>query len=544
MTAPFRAALLLGLAGCGPGQPIDGITPVGSASTPTGPTLCDQGLEGAVCLSEVQSANQSTRQLQPGVFPDWIELWNPGTEPIDRERISVRAGKSDRAPLTGPALQPGDRLLQWADDEDAADHLPFRIDAAGETLEIWVDDRLSDRIEVPELLPDTAFGRYGGVLTTSCTPSPGAPNGAATPCTDPRELVFALGTIHELHLAIDAANLALLETSETFFHPIGQGALAFEGGEFPLIEVKLKGGYGSFRGDIDTQKVGFKLDLDSHEDHAWRGLQKLTLNNMVQDPTFTHEWLSFELFRAVGIPAPRVGYARVHLNGEYLGFYALVESVDGPFLDDWYGNNDGHLFESAYGPDFDAGKQWEYEYDAGPSEAEGRARIAEVIAFLDENPVDEATYLGLRQRVDMDQWMLNMAVEHATWHWDGYWTENNHRMYLDPETDRWTILPHGADQTWVDGWPEPYTASSQPRLYDFCLAVPSCRAMYADQLRRVADAMDGLALEPTLDALIALTEPEFDADPRKEEADQRPGQLDSTRVRIQTVAEALRAVAE
>ncbi len=542
-----RSSLLLlsMLLGCGPGLEVPLPATGGLTTAPTTVrSLCQKLADNAVCVAEAQSRNESTVQLSPGVFPDWIELENQGSTTVEAGRITVQIGNSDPWPLSGSDLAPDALRLLWADGEEADDHLPFSLSSDGELVQVFVDGVLSDQLDVPALGRDLAYGQYAGGADTSCTPSPGLPNGPATACADLRELVFELGAIHDFELSIDPDNWALLETSTTFDHPHAIAGISFEGGEFPVVEINLKGGYGSFRPDMDTQKTGFKVDLDAFEEHSWRGLSKLTLNNLVQDPTFTHEYLTFLLYRELGIPAPRVAFARVHLNGVYMGFYALVESVDGAFLEDWYGNKDGHLFEAAYGPDFDAGEEWLFDYDRGPNEAAGRAQIAAVTALLDSSPRDETTYAALRTMVDMDQWMLNMAVEAAVWHWDGYWTENNNRMYQDPTTGLWTIIPHGADQTWVDGWPSAYQGSAQPRLYDFCMNVPSCRAMYSDQLLKVADVVEATPFEAELDTLIALTEPEFLLDPRVEEAGNRPGQLATTRTRIQTVVAELRAVSE
>ncbi len=506
-------------------------------------TVCELGIDGAICIDEVQAKNDSTIQQSAGVFPDWIEIRNAGPTPVEMQRIVVQIGESEPHFLDGEPLQPGEVVLLWADGLDEPGHLPFSLSAEGEVVQVFVDDRPSDHLEVPPLAGDVGFGHYGETLMTSCQPSPGTLNGQAAPCTDIRDLVFALGAVHEFRLNIDPGNWALLETSSTFVHPKAVASLSFDGGEFPLVEINLKGGYGSFRGDLDTQKAAFKIDLNQFEGHRWRGLKKLTLNNMVQDPSFVHEYLTYFLYRKTGLPAPRVSYAKVYVNEVYFGFYAFIETVDEPFLDLWYGNSDGHLFESAYGPDFDPGDEWGFDYDNGPDEEAGRAAIVEVIDTLNQ-PWDEATYAQLRTQVDMDQWMANMAIEAATWHWDGYWTENNNRMYHDPATDLWTIIPHGTDQTWVDGWPNAYDGSSQPRLYDFCMAVPSCRAMYGTKLLEVADAVDATPLEAHLDVLIGITEPEFNADPRAEETGNHSSQLTDTRTRIQTVAAALRAAAQ
>jgi len=550
-----RAALSILLVGCAPSAPnIDvslggpedtGIVEPEVPDNPTGelPMLCELLLDDAICVNEVQAKNDSTIQQDPGVFSDWIELRNDGSTTVAMDRISVQVGDSEFHRLEGQPLEPGDLVLLWADGEYAPGHVPFSISSDGEVVRVIVDDRPSDEAVIPPLEGDWGFGRYGEVDTTSCKPSPGLPNEPAAPCTDLRDMVFALGAIHEFRLTIDQTNWDLLETSETFVHPKAIASMSFDGGEFPLVEVNLKGGYGSFRSDLDSQKAGFKIDLNKYDSHRWRGLKKLTLNNMVQDPTFVHEYLTYFLYRQAGLPAPRVAYAKLYVNEVYFGFYAFIETVDEPFLDLWYGNSDGHLFESAYGPDFDVGEEWSFDYDNGPDHQAGVDTILEVISTLNR-PWDEATYAQLQTQVDMDQWMLNMAIESAVWHWDGYWTENNYRMYHDPATDLYTIIPHGTDQTWVDGNPNPYDSSTRPRLYDFCMNVPSCRTMYGQKLLDVADAMDGAPFEGHLDALIAITEPEFYADPRAEETGNHSSQLSSTRTRIQTVAEALRAAAQ
>jgi spore coat protein CotH len=74
------------------------------------------------------------------------------------------------------------------------------------------------------------------------------------------------------------------------------------------------------------------------------GITKFTLNNMVQDPSYIHEALSYRLFRAVGVPTPRVGYANVTLNGRNYGLHLNVETVDTTMLKRW-GLTNKHLYK-------------------------------------------------------------------------------------------------------------------------------------------------------------------------------------------------------
>ena len=56
----------------------------------------------------------------------------------------------------------------------------------------------------------------------------------------------------------------------------------------------------------------------------------ITINNK-QDPSIVSQFLTYRLFNQVGVQAPRVGFARVTVNGTYLGVYSNVESVEKPF---------------------------------------------------------------------------------------------------------------------------------------------------------------------------------------------------------------------
>jgi hypothetical protein len=513
--------------------------------------LCAEPLADgtAVCLSELQSDNDATLTAGPGVFPDWFELANVGTTPVDPARLLLVVG--DRAvALSGAPLLPGGVAVWFADDQTVTGHVDTAFSDEGEEVVLYLDGQLADRWEVPSLVGDTLLARdpASGDRVQTCVASPGVPNPTQPPCADPREALYQLGTISDLYLYVGPEGYATLQSSQLLsYYPEVPARLVFATtsgfAEFPAVGVALKGGYGSFRNQLDYQKPGFKVDLDAFEARRWRGLQRLQLNNAVQDQATSREYLTYALFRAVGIPAPRVGYARVWLDDVYFGFYVQVEPVDSDFLEAWYGNGDGHLLEGAYGQDFDLGDEPSFEYDGGPDEVAGRALITEVATLLATAPRDEATYATLRTLVDMDEWMTNMAVEAAVWHWDGYWTENNYYMYEDPASGLLHILPHGTDQTWTDGWPNAWDGNDRSALYAFCLGVPSCAAMYEQQVLRVADAVDALALEPVLDQLVALTTPEWDADPRVENRCCRQGYVDSTRNRIRTVSQHLRDLA-
>jgi hypothetical protein len=53
----------------------------------------------------------------------------------------------------------------------------------------------------------------------------------------------------------------------------------------------------------------------------------------------------------------------------------------------------------------------------------------------------------LNKLLDMDEFLSLIAMEHMTYHWDGYmFKKNNYKVYHDPDTDKISFFPHGMDQ--------------------------------------------------------------------------------------------------
>jgi len=85
------------------------------------------------------------------------------------------------------------------------------------------------------------------------------------------------------------------------------------------------------------------------------GLPFVLLKANNEDASNMREWISMKLFRKMGIPAPREAPAQVYLNGQLLGFYYIVEHLDGTFLQRNLGESGGYLYEwqSANNYDFE-----------------------------------------------------------------------------------------------------------------------------------------------------------------------------------------------
>lgn len=95
-----------------------------------------------------------------------------------------------------------------------------------------------------------------------------------------------------------------------------------------------------------SQRYSFKLEFDHYENgKSMDGLDKLCLNNLIQDNTLMKDYLAYRLMDDFGVDAPLCSYAYVTVNGADWGLYLAVEGVEDSFLERNYGSDTGELYK-------------------------------------------------------------------------------------------------------------------------------------------------------------------------------------------------------
>jgi hypothetical protein len=254
------------------------------------------------------------------------------------------------------------------------------------------------------------------------------------------------------------------------------------------VGVHLKGAWGSWR-DV-TQKAAFKIKMDAFVDkQTLFGISKFTLNNMVQDPSYIHETLTYRLYRALGVPSPRTGYANVSLNGIDYGLHLNIETMNKQLLSRW-GISSSHLYKGAvpYFPDFYAGNEYQFAIESGSD-----TDTSDLTAFIAIQALGgPAWWTAMGKIANMKQMTLGWATELYTGHWDGYvMNKNNYFLNFD-RYGNVTLLPWGTDQTWNGSLSY---FRSPALMINKCWAVPACSAMYQQSLADVANKAAVLDLE-------------------------------------------------
>jgi hypothetical protein len=105
-------------------------------------------------------------------------------------------------------------------------------------------------------------------------------------------------------------------------------SVVINGTVFNNVGVKYKGN-SSFEPFLP--KNPFHIELDTYQNQDYQGYTDIKLSNVVFDPSFIRETLSYSMLRNY-MAAPEANYANVYVNNNLIGLYTNVESVSKKFV--------------------------------------------------------------------------------------------------------------------------------------------------------------------------------------------------------------------
>lgn len=180
------------------------------------------------------------------------------------------------------------------------------------------------------------------------------------------------------------------------------------------------------------------------KEQRFHGLRKIHLNNGKEDPTFLCEALSAEMFAAAGLPVARVVHAHPRLNGRDLGAYVAIEGFTPEFLERYFSDTRGNLYDSGFR--LDIHDPLERLQGRKPENRKDLQRLAAAA----QNPNLGERWTQLAHLLDTNNFSKYLAMQTLTANWDGYaFYKNNYRIYHDPVSARLHFMPHGMDQTFA-----------------------------------------------------------------------------------------------
>ncbi len=371
----------------------------------------------------------------------------------------------------------------------------------GTTEDITTDAAGADTSAIPDAGTDSGVDVSAPNDTTMDIQEPDV----TEPKPDPTDAMFDPNRLLNIEVTIPPEDWnALRFQTRTFYDLFGPGCMQgpfespftyfkadvrIDGTLVENVGLRKKGFLGSLTPDRPSLKVKFGEYVDGQE---FEGMKRLTLNNSRQDPSKVRQCITYGLFRKAGLVAPRCNYAKITVNGDYLGIYVHVDSIKKPFVRRNFADDEGTLWEGTIS---DFRDEWmatfEQKTNKGDDDNDGLVAIKDALQSSDDELFD-----ALNAHMDVEYFIDFWAMEVLTAHWDGYaGNTNNYYLYEDPsDGGRITFIAWGADGTLsLPDEKDPYTkyflhsvnltGAISKRLYQ----APEIRFFYLQRLQYLLD---------------------------------------------------------
>lgn len=220
------------------------------------------------------------------------------------------------------------------------------------------------------------------------------------------------------------------------------GNVTINGELFDSVGVRYKGN-SSYNANNAKNPLNIKLDyiIDNQD---FDGYGTLKLSNGFKDPSFIREVLSYEIARKY-LPAPFSNYAKVYINGTYIGLYTSNQDVDKNFMQANWGVNNKVRFKGELGDGVGLGDYGVWQYLGADSatyqdifELQSNFGWEKFINFLDTLN-NHNSYVDEHLNIDRHLWFL--AFENLLVNLDGPLNNQQNHYIFEDANDRFNPIP-------------------------------------------------------------------------------------------------------
>lgn len=155
--------------------------------------------------------------------------------------------------------------------------------------------------------------------------------------------LFDTSYVHSIDIVMDDWD-SFIENCES--EEYSSCAVVIDGESYKNIAIRAKGNTSlSQVSNYGSDRYSFKLEFDHYSDSTTcHGLDKLCLNNIIQDNTYMRDYLCYTMMNYAGVSSPLCSFAYITVNGEDWGLYLAVEAVEDSFLERNY-DSTGNLYK-------------------------------------------------------------------------------------------------------------------------------------------------------------------------------------------------------
>ncbi len=155
--------------------------------------------------------------------------------------------------------------------------------------------------------------------------------------------LFDTSYVHSIDIVTDDWD-SFIENCES--EEYSSCAVVIDGESYKNIAIRAKGNTSlSQVANYGNDRYSFKIEFDHYNDATtYHGLDKLCLNNIIQDNTYMKDYLCYTMMNYAGVSSPLCSFAYITVNGEDWGLYLAVEAVEDSFIERNY-DSTGSLYK-------------------------------------------------------------------------------------------------------------------------------------------------------------------------------------------------------
>lgn len=156
--------------------------------------------------------------------------------------------------------------------------------------------------------------------------------------------IFDTSTVHTVNIIMDDWDAFLSTCTNEEYSAC---TVVIDGEKLENAAIRAKGNTSLTQvTSYGNNRYSFKIEFDHYDSTStYYGLDKLCLNNIIQDNTYMKDYLVYQLMAEMGVTAPLCSYVNIFVNDEVWGLYLAVEGVEESFLQRNYGKDYGNLYK-------------------------------------------------------------------------------------------------------------------------------------------------------------------------------------------------------
>lgn len=156
--------------------------------------------------------------------------------------------------------------------------------------------------------------------------------------------LFDTSSVHKINIVMDDWDEFISNAESEEYYAC---TLEIDGETYKNVAIRGKGNTSLTKvAAYGNDRYSFKVEFDRYDSSVtYHGLDKLCLNNIIQDNTYMKDYLCYRLMAEMGVASPLCSYVYVSVNGSDWGLYLAVEGVEESFLQRNYGSDYGELYK-------------------------------------------------------------------------------------------------------------------------------------------------------------------------------------------------------